>query len=110
MSSSKKISCKGTLRQVFICLRPRTPYPPLPLNNVLAIYGPLIYMALYIMFLILTDPLRGQLGVGRTFGNRDYLGPEMATTEAITIWAQESLFYRSSTESFLRQMKFVLYN
>jgi hypothetical protein len=25
MSSSKKISCKGTLRQVFICLRP----PPL---------------------------------------------------------------------------------
>ncbi len=28
MSSSKKITYKGTLRQVFICLRPRTPYPP----------------------------------------------------------------------------------
>jgi hypothetical protein len=23
-----KFTCKGTLRQVFICLRPRTPYPP----------------------------------------------------------------------------------
>jgi hypothetical protein len=27
MSSSKIMACKGTLRQVFICLRPRTPYP-----------------------------------------------------------------------------------
>ncbi len=27
MSSSKKLTCKGTLRQVFICVRPRTPYP-----------------------------------------------------------------------------------
>jgi hypothetical protein len=26
MSSSKKITCKETLRQMFICLRPRTPY------------------------------------------------------------------------------------
>ncbi len=24
----KKLTCKETLRQVFICLRPRTPYPP----------------------------------------------------------------------------------
>jgi hypothetical protein len=23
----KKLTCKGTLRQVFICLRPKTPYP-----------------------------------------------------------------------------------
>ncbi len=28
MSSSKKLTCKGTLRQVFICLRPRTPPQP----------------------------------------------------------------------------------
>ncbi len=28
MLSSKKLTCKGTLRQVFIYLRPRTPYPP----------------------------------------------------------------------------------
>ncbi len=27
MSSSKKLTCKETLRQVFICLRPRTPTP-----------------------------------------------------------------------------------
>jgi hypothetical protein len=27
--STKTITCKGTLRQVFICLRTRTPYPPL---------------------------------------------------------------------------------
>jgi hypothetical protein len=26
----KKLTCKGTLRQVFICLRPSTPYPLLP--------------------------------------------------------------------------------
>jgi hypothetical protein len=26
---SKKLTSNGTLRQVFICLRPRTPYPPL---------------------------------------------------------------------------------
>jgi len=26
----KKLTCKGTLRQVFICLRPRTPYPSPP--------------------------------------------------------------------------------
>jgi hypothetical protein len=26
----KKYSFKGTLRQVFICLRPRIPYPPPP--------------------------------------------------------------------------------
>jgi hypothetical protein len=30
MSSSKELTCKVTLRQVFICLRPRTPgHPPL---------------------------------------------------------------------------------
>jgi hypothetical protein len=28
MFSSKKFNCKGTLGQAFICLRPRTPYPP----------------------------------------------------------------------------------
>ncbi len=26
----KKLTCKGTLGQVFICRRPRTPYPPPP--------------------------------------------------------------------------------
>jgi hypothetical protein len=26
----KKFTCKGSLRQVFICLTPRTPYPPPP--------------------------------------------------------------------------------
>jgi hypothetical protein len=26
----KKLTCKVTLRRVFICLRPRTPYPPPP--------------------------------------------------------------------------------
>jgi hypothetical protein len=33
MSSSKKLTCRGTFRQVFICLRPRTPYPP-PVHTV----------------------------------------------------------------------------
>jgi hypothetical protein len=37
----KKLTCKGTLRQVFICLRSRTPYPPPPLhcNRVYSILG-----------------------------------------------------------------------
>ena len=30
----KKVTSKGTLRQVFICLRPRTAYPPSPLHTV----------------------------------------------------------------------------
>jgi hypothetical protein len=32
----KKLTCKGTLRQMFICLRPRSAYhpPPLPLHTV----------------------------------------------------------------------------
>ncbi len=30
----KRLTCKGTLRQVFICLRPKTPYPPPLLHNV----------------------------------------------------------------------------
>ncbi len=34
MSSSKKLTCKGTLLQVFICPRPRTPYHPPPLHTV----------------------------------------------------------------------------
>ncbi len=28
----KKLTCRGTLWQVFICLRPRTPYPPHTVN------------------------------------------------------------------------------
>ncbi len=33
-SRHNKMTCKGTLRQVFICLRPRTPHAPPPLHNV----------------------------------------------------------------------------
>jgi hypothetical protein len=33
----KKFTCKGTLRQVFICLRPRTLYPP-PLTHCIRVY------------------------------------------------------------------------
>ncbi len=32
MLSSKKMTCKGTLRQGLICLRPRTPYHPLDVS------------------------------------------------------------------------------
>jgi hypothetical protein len=32
----KKLSCKGTMRQVFICLRPRTQYPP-PLTHCICV-------------------------------------------------------------------------
>ncbi len=36
------LTCKGTLRQVFICLRPRTPYPP-PLTHCIHVYSILIH-------------------------------------------------------------------
>jgi hypothetical protein len=38
MSSYKKLTFKGSLRQVFICLRPRTPYPPLHTVYVYTVY------------------------------------------------------------------------
>ncbi len=48
-----------------------------------------VYMARYVMVLMRADPLQGGLkGVGP--GNRDFLGPEMATREASAIWAQKS--------------------
>ncbi len=34
----KKVTCTGTLRQVFICLRPRTPYPPPPTYSIYTVY------------------------------------------------------------------------
>jgi hypothetical protein len=34
----KKFICKGTLRQVFICLKPRIPYPPLHTVYVYTVY------------------------------------------------------------------------
>jgi hypothetical protein len=34
----KKLICKGTLRQVIICLRPRSPYPPLNSIYVYSVY------------------------------------------------------------------------
>ncbi len=41
MSSSKKFTCKGTLRQVLICLRPKTPYPLL--THCIRVYSMLIH-------------------------------------------------------------------
>jgi hypothetical protein len=38
MSSSKKLICKGTLRQVFTCLRPRTLTPPTPCIRVRVLF------------------------------------------------------------------------
>jgi hypothetical protein len=43
MSSSKKIICKGTLRQMIICLRPRTPYHPPHTLYSIHVYSILIY-------------------------------------------------------------------
>jgi hypothetical protein len=48
MSSSKKLPCKGTLRQVFICIggpEPHTPIPPPPLKTVYvySVYSTLIH-------------------------------------------------------------------
>jgi len=40
-SHIKKLTCKGTLRQVFICLRPRSTYPPY--NVKCTVYSMLIH-------------------------------------------------------------------
>jgi hypothetical protein len=42
MSSSEKWTCKRTLQQVLICLRPRTPYPP-SLRHCIRVYSILIH-------------------------------------------------------------------
>ncbi len=42
MLSSKKLTCKGTLMQVFICPRPITPYPH-PLTHCVSVYSILIH-------------------------------------------------------------------
>jgi hypothetical protein len=38
----RKLTCKGTLRHVFICLRPRISYPP-PLVHCMRVYSILIH-------------------------------------------------------------------
>ncbi len=43
MSLSKILTCKGTLRQVFICLGPRTPLPP-PLLHTVYVYTVLLIL------------------------------------------------------------------
>jgi hypothetical protein len=43
----KKLTYKGTLRQVFICLRPRTPYPPSP-THFKRVYGILIHRSIFL--------------------------------------------------------------
>jgi hypothetical protein len=45
LSSSKTFTCKGTFRQVFICLRPCTPYPPPPTTHTL--YKCIVYSYTY---------------------------------------------------------------
>jgi hypothetical protein len=39
----KKFTCTGTLRQVFICLRLRIPYPPPPFTHCIRVYRILIH-------------------------------------------------------------------
>ncbi len=39
----KKLTCKGTLRQVFICLRPRSPYILNPLTDCMRVHRILIH-------------------------------------------------------------------
>jgi hypothetical protein len=50
---------------------------------------PVVYMAWDIMILVRENPFRGPLeGVGPE--NRDFWGPEMATSEASAIWAESA--------------------
>jgi hypothetical protein len=46
---------------------------------IIAIYGPMIYTAPYILLLMRVNPLRRQVGGGFSPGNQDFFGPrEMA--------------------------------
>ncbi len=65
-------------------------WPGLKKNDILAIYGPMIYTAPYVMFLMRADPLRGQAGGGWAQEIETFFGPEMATSEASAIWSQKS--------------------
>ncbi len=38
MSSSKKLTCKGTVPHVFICMRAQNPIPPPPLTHCKRVY------------------------------------------------------------------------
>jgi hypothetical protein len=65
---------------------------PNPLRSVITFNVPVVYMALDVMILIqaifITRAIGWGLGVGP--GNRDFSGPEMASSEASAIWAQKS--------------------
>jgi hypothetical protein len=41
-------------------------------------YAPMIYMALYVMFLMRANPLLGQVGGGLVLGNLKFFGPQTA--------------------------------
>ncbi len=59
------------------------------IKYIITINVPVVYMARDIMISCGQHPLQWPLeGVGPE--NRDFLGPEMATTEASAIWAQKS--------------------
>jgi hypothetical protein len=55
---------------------------------IITINVPVVYMGRYIMVLMRATSLQRALeGVGPE--NQDFLGPEMATSEASAIWAQK---------------------
>ena len=54
----------------------------------IVIFGPMIYTAPYIMFLMRSNPLQGALeGLGHE--SRDFLGPLNSSSEARAVWAQK---------------------
>jgi hypothetical protein len=57
----------------------------------------MIYIARYVTFVMFADPLRGQIGGGWAQEIETFLGPEMATSELISIWAQKSLDLQGPT-------------
>ncbi len=58
-------------------------------DGALTINVAVVYMARDVMILMRENPFRGPLE-GEDPENRDFLGPEMATSEVNAIWAQKS--------------------
>ncbi len=80
---------------IVFCLGPTKPRPSYDYASPhrqysvsLAIYGPMIYTGPYVMLLMQTSPLQGQVGGGWALEIETFFGPcEMASSrEAIAIW------------------------
>ncbi len=71
--------------------------------NILAIYGPMIYTASYVMLLIQAIPLLGQVGEGWALEIKTFMGPVKwhRAVRRVAFGAPKSLDFQGPTPSHL---------